>query len=560
MYRPSTSRATAPAQPASAARPAARTQHPGPEVGDPGRRQHPRLGLVEDLATEQRGVTLATVGPSTAATRSGSPRPQSIAKGIPQTLPDGVVSGVLKSPWASNQAIASGRSVAPRASPAIAPACAVQSPPSTSQARRRGRGTGADRRRDQVALARQERAIAARFLARGSGSGANPGSMARSPASPPRPPARPGRAASAVDASPARAARPAFASIPDKVATQRGRDTDDDDRIRSWPPWCPMMSACASPSSPSSATSRAGSSRPSTCCARRTSRATRWPSCSPSPTTRRAALWDGLAPRLHRIDRPPAPARARSRRCTTRIEPDEVLTFAGAEEAVFCLMNVLLGPGDHAIVTWPGYQSLYEVARAGGADVTPPRAAANPRAGRSTSTCCGAQVTPQTRLIVVNAPHNPTGMLPGPGHLRRPRGDRRRGGRAICSWTRSTAASSSTRRIVCRPAPMRSRRGISLGVMSKSFAMAGLRIGWLASHDRDLLARVAAFKDYTTICSSGAVGDPGDHRAACAARRCSRARGRSSPPTSTGSTRSSRTGRTASAGSARGRARSASRG
>jgi aspartate/methionine/tyrosine aminotransferase len=47
-----------------------------------------------------------------------------------------------------------------------------------------------------------------------------------------------------------------------------------------------------------------------------------------------------------------------------------------------------------------------------------------------------------------------------------------------------------------------SGRGISLGVMSKTFAMAGLRIGWLASHDRDLLARVAAFKDYTTICSS----------------------------------------------------------
>src|SRR5206468_6699676 len=52
------------------------------------------------------------------------------------------------------------------------------------------------------------------------------------------------------------------------------------------------------------------------------------------------------------------------------IDADEVLTFAGAEEAVFCLMNVMLGPGDHAIVTWPGYQSLYEVARANGADVT----------------------------------------------------------------------------------------------------------------------------------------------------------------------------------------------
>jgi len=41
-----------------------------------------------------------------------------------------------------------------------------------------------------------------------------------------------------------------------------------------------------------------------------------------------------------------------------------------------------------------------------------------------------------------------------------------------------------------------------LGVMSKSFALAGLRIGWLATRDRELLARCAAFKDYTTICSS----------------------------------------------------------
>ena len=33
---------------------------------------------------------------------------------------------------------------------------------------------------------------------------------------------------------------------------------------------------------------------------------------------------------------------------------DDVLTFAGAEEAIFCLSNALLGPGDHAVVTWPG--------------------------------------------------------------------------------------------------------------------------------------------------------------------------------------------------------------
>jgi aspartate/methionine/tyrosine aminotransferase len=38
--------------------------------------------------------------------------------------------------------------------------------------------------------------------------------------------------------------------------------------------------------------------------------------------------------------------------------------------------------------------------------------------------------------------------------------------------------------------------------MSKSFALAGLRIGWLATHDGSLLDRAASFKDYTTICAS----------------------------------------------------------
>ena len=45
-------------------------------------------------------------------------------------------------------------------------------------------------------------------------------------------------------------------------------------------------------------------------------------------------------------------------------------------------------------------------------------------------------------------------------------------------------------------------RGISLSGLSKSFALPGLRIGWLAMRDADLLARCIAFHDYTTICNS----------------------------------------------------------
>jgi aspartate/methionine/tyrosine aminotransferase len=112
-----------------------------------------------------------------------------------------------------------------------------------------------------------------------------------------------------------------------------------------------------------------------------------------------------------------------------------------------------------------------------------------------------AAITPATRLVVVNAPHNPTGMLP-----------------TLAEWSQLTSALDERGIHLLADEVYRFlefdddarlaagadafARGLSLGVMSKSFAMAGLRIGWLAGHDQDLLARCADFKDYTTICSS----------------------------------------------------------
>lgn len=51
------------------------------------------------------------------------------------------------------------------------------------------------------------------------------------------------------------------------------------------------------------------------------------------------------------------------------VSPEEVLVFGGAEEAIYVFMRATLGPGDRVVATWPGYQSLYEVARAAGAEV-----------------------------------------------------------------------------------------------------------------------------------------------------------------------------------------------
>jgi aspartate/methionine/tyrosine aminotransferase len=182
------------------------------------------------------------------------------------------------------------------------------------------------------------------------------------------------------------------------------------------------------------------------------------------------------------------------------IAADDVLVFAGAEEAIFCLANVVLAPGDHAVVTWPGYLSLYEVGRAAGAEVTLHELTETDRWSLDVDRLLGL-LRPNTRLVVVNAPHNPTGMLPTHAQWAHLTGElARRGIHLLADEVYRFLEFDEADRLTAGADTF--ERGISLGVMSKSFAMAGLRIGWLASHDHELLARCAAFKDYTTICAS----------------------------------------------------------
>jgi aspartate/methionine/tyrosine aminotransferase len=212
-----------------------------------------------------------------------------------------------------------------------------------------------------------------------------------------------------------------------------------------------------------------------------------------------AALWANL--RLGYTEAPGHPLlRSEIANLYDSIEADDVLVFAGAEEAIFCLSNVLLGPGDHAVVTWPGYQSLYEVGRATGADVTLHELREADGWALDPAHLI-ASLQDNTGLVVVNAPHNPTGMLPTAAEWAALTGElAERGIHLLADEVYRFLELDPADRLVAGADTF--PRGISLGVMSKSFAMAGLRIGWLATRDRDLLARCAAFKDYTTICSS----------------------------------------------------------
>jgi aspartate/methionine/tyrosine aminotransferase len=192
--------------------------------------------------------------------------------------------------------------------------------------------------------------------------------------------------------------------------------------------------------------------------------------------------------------------RAEIARLYEHVQADDVLVFAGAEEAIFALHNVLLGSGDHAVVVRPAYESLAEVARAAGAEVT--RVGLRPDEGWRLDTAdVSAALRTNTRLILVNEPHNPTGSLSDRATFDRLVGlAAESGARLAVDEVYRFLEFDPADRLPAGADALES--GVSIGVMSKSFALAGLRIGWIATRDRELLARLAAFKDYTTICSS----------------------------------------------------------
>lgn len=182
------------------------------------------------------------------------------------------------------------------------------------------------------------------------------------------------------------------------------------------------------------------------------------------------------------------------------ITAEQVLVHAGAEEAIFNFINVALAPGDHIIVHAPYYQSLGEVARGIGAEVTEWRG--DPERGWELNlNDLKPALRERTKVVVVNFPHNPTGFLPSSEFVRELSLLSDQYGFLVFSDEvyRGLELDQSDR----LPAfSDMNERAVSLGVMSKAYGLAGLRIGWITTRNAALFNKLAAFKDYTTICNS----------------------------------------------------------
>ncbi len=178
---------------------------------------------------------------------------------------------------------------------------------------------------------------------------------------------------------------------------------------------------------------------------------------------------------------------------------ENILCFAGAEEGVYVAMRVLLEKSDHAIVIVPNYQAA-ETVPLDICEVSGVPLDASDDWSLDIDQVA-SKIRPNTKLISINFPNNPTGAI-----LERSRFDRLI---ELCRKNGTYLFSDEVYRLIERDPEIRLpqvadvyERGLSLNVMSKAYGLPGLRIGWIMSQDTGLLQKMERYKHYLSICNS----------------------------------------------------------
>lgn len=189
------------------------------------------------------------------------------------------------------------------------------------------------------------------------------------------------------------------------------------------------------------------------------------------------------------------------------VDAGQVIGLGAPEEGIFLTMHALLEPDDEVVVLTPCYDSLLNVVEYLGCRIvrwwfTEAREPPDGQGGwHLDPRMLKRAVTLRTKLVIVNFPHNPTGYLPT-----------REEWQAIIEVAQRAGAwlfsDEMYRGLEYDPAARLPsgcdlyERAITLGGLSKTYGLPGLRTGWLALQDPELRDRILGWKDYTTICAS----------------------------------------------------------
>ena len=178
------------------------------------------------------------------------------------------------------------------------------------------------------------------------------------------------------------------------------------------------------------------------------------------------------------------------------LTPSEVVPTHGAAGANYHVFCSLVSPGDGVVSIMPAYQQMYSIPEAIGADVRLMHLRQEngylPDLAELRSL-----VDVNTKLICVNNPNNPTGALMSGALLRQ-----------IVEIAKSVDAYVLCDEVYrnltqvdgwCESIVDLYEKGISIGSMSKVFSLAGLRMGWIATHDKAALRAFLSHRDYNLI-------------------------------------------------------------
>ncbi len=181
------------------------------------------------------------------------------------------------------------------------------------------------------------------------------------------------------------------------------------------------------------------------------------------------------------------------------LNASNVLCFAGAEEGVYTSMRVLLDKTDHAIVVVPNYQAAesvpLDICAVSGVPLL------EQEAWRLDLDELKNVLQPNTKLVSVCFPNNPTGAIPS-HEIFKELIDfcRQHGLYLFCDEVYRLLELDESKRIP--QAADVYEKALSLNVMSKAYGLPGLRIGWIASQDTALLQKLERYKHYLSICNS----------------------------------------------------------
>ncbi|WP_281986662.1 aminotransferase class I/II-fold pyridoxal phosphate-dependent enzyme [Aquimarina aggregata] len=186
----------------------------------------------------------------------------------------------------------------------------------------------------------------------------------------------------------------------------------------------------------------------------------------------------------------------------TKVTSEDLLVCTGAQEPIFLFSQANLKSQDEIIVQSPCYQSLHSVPESIGCKIQK----WNVKYVNNTPTFdleeLKKMVTSKTKAIYLNTPHNPTGFhFSKEEQLAIVEIARTHNIIIFCDEVYRELEHKSEYTIPAFADIY--ENGVSVGVMSKTYGLPGLRIGWIASRNSKIIENIAIFKEYTTICNAG---------------------------------------------------------